>query len=127
MEDLDEYLYHIDRMLLAMRLAGVFDKAHGLLMGDFSDLHDNTIADGEGYQALPRIDHTWRPKCIRNPEHVSWSILSHKPLHESVPCPDDRAESTMNINESSRVLTGHADLRNKIELKEPMMSLLHVQ
>jgi muramoyltetrapeptide carboxypeptidase len=47
LEDLDEYLYHIDRMLCALRLAGVFERAHGLLMGSFSDLHDNTIASGQ--------------------------------------------------------------------------------
>lgn len=47
LEDLDEYLYHVDRMLCALRLAGVFERAHGLLMGTFSDLHDNTIASGQ--------------------------------------------------------------------------------
>lgn len=47
LEDLDEYLYHIDRMLLAFRLAGVFEGAKGILMGSFTDLHDNTIADGQ--------------------------------------------------------------------------------
>ena len=47
LEDLDEYLYHIDRMLLAFKLAGVFDRMHGLLMGTFSDLHDNTPASGQ--------------------------------------------------------------------------------
>ena len=59
-EDLDEYLYHIDRMMLAMRLAGVFEQAHGLMVGEFSDLHDNTIADGQQIdnpfgQSLPQI------------------------------------------------------------------------
>ena len=48
-EDLDEYLYHIDRMFLAFRLAGVFDRIHGLLVGTFSDLHDNTRAHGQAH------------------------------------------------------------------------------
>ena len=47
LEDLDEYLYHVDRMLLAFRLAGVFDRVRGVLVGGFIDLHDNTIADGQ--------------------------------------------------------------------------------
>lgn len=47
LEDLDEYLYHIDRMFLAFKLAGVFEKADGLMIGNFSDLRDNTIADGQ--------------------------------------------------------------------------------
>ena len=47
LEDLDEYLYHVDRMLLAFRLAGVFDRVRGVLVGGFTDLHDNTIADGQ--------------------------------------------------------------------------------
>lgn len=47
LEDLDEYLYHIDRMLLAFRLSGVFERVRGVLVGAFTDLHDNTIADGQ--------------------------------------------------------------------------------
>lgn len=47
LEDLDEYLYHVDRMLLTLRLAGVFDRVRGVLVGGFTDLHDNTIADGQ--------------------------------------------------------------------------------
>jgi muramoyltetrapeptide carboxypeptidase len=47
LEDLDEYLYHIDRMFLALKLAGVFEKADGLIIGTFDDLRDNTIADGQ--------------------------------------------------------------------------------
>lgn len=47
LEDLDEYLYHLDRMLNSFRLAGVFDQMHGLVMGSFTDLHDNTIASGQ--------------------------------------------------------------------------------
>lgn len=47
LEDLDEYLYHLDRMLNSFRLAGVFERMHGLVMGSFTDLHDNTIAAGQ--------------------------------------------------------------------------------
>jgi len=47
LEDLDEYLYHIDRMFLSFKLAGVFKKADGIIIGTFSDLRDNTILDGQ--------------------------------------------------------------------------------
>ena len=47
LEDLDEYVYHVDRMLLALRLAGVFERVKGVLVGAFTDLHDNTISDGQ--------------------------------------------------------------------------------
>lgn len=47
LEDLDEFLYHIDRMMLALKLSGSFDKVTGLILGEFSDLKDNTIAYGQ--------------------------------------------------------------------------------
>lgn len=47
LEDLDEYLYHIDRMLVAFRLAGVWDTIAGLAVGDFTELRDNTRAFGQ--------------------------------------------------------------------------------
>lgn len=47
LEDLDEFLYHVDRMLLALRLSGALDKVRGVLMGSFSDLKDNTRAHGQ--------------------------------------------------------------------------------
>lgn len=45
-EDLDEYLYHIDRMMQALRRAGMLDGLAGLVVGALSDMHDNTIAWG---------------------------------------------------------------------------------
>ena len=47
LEDLDEYLYHIDRMLVAFQQAGVWNQIAGLAMGDFTDLRDNTRAFGQ--------------------------------------------------------------------------------
>ena len=49
LEDLDEYLYHVDRMLLALRLAGVFERVRGILVGAFTELRDNTIAHGQSF------------------------------------------------------------------------------
>lgn len=45
-EDLDEYLYHIDRMMMALKRAKKLEKLKGLIVGAFTDMHDNTIPFG---------------------------------------------------------------------------------
>ena len=45
-EDLDEYLYHVDRMMMAMRRAGKLSRLKGLIVGPFTDMHDNAIPFG---------------------------------------------------------------------------------
>lgn len=47
LEDLDEFLYHIDRMMLALKLSGAFEKVAGVVLGEFSELKDNTIEFGQ--------------------------------------------------------------------------------
>ena len=46
LEDLDEYLYHIDRMMMAFQRAGIFDKIGGLIIGGLTKMHDNAIPFG---------------------------------------------------------------------------------
>lgn len=46
LEDLDEYLYHIDRMMMAFQRAGIFDKIGGLIIGGLTKMHDNAILFG---------------------------------------------------------------------------------
>lgn len=47
LEDLDEYLYHIDRMLMNLKYNGYFDGLAGLIIGGMTDMHDNTIPFGK--------------------------------------------------------------------------------
>ncbi|NVK27601.1 MAG: LD-carboxypeptidase [Flavobacteriia bacterium] len=46
-EDLDEYLYHIDRMMMNFKRNGWFDKISGLVVGGMTAMNDNTISFGE--------------------------------------------------------------------------------
>ncbi|HUM51899.1 MAG TPA: LD-carboxypeptidase [Chitinophagales bacterium] len=46
-EDLDEYLYHIDRMMMAMKRAGKLKGLSGLVVGGLSDMKDNTVPFGK--------------------------------------------------------------------------------
>jgi muramoyltetrapeptide carboxypeptidase len=76
LEDLDEYLYHVDRMLLAMRLAGVFERVKGVLVGAFTDLHDNTVADGQS------VDN---PFGVSVPEMLAQYVPSGTPVVHGIP------------------------------------------
>lgn len=45
-EDLDEYLYHIDRMMMGLKRAGKLSNLKALMVGAFSNMHDNNIPFG---------------------------------------------------------------------------------
>lgn len=46
-EDVDEYLYHIDRMIMNFELRGIFQQITGLIVGSFSKMNDNEIPFGK--------------------------------------------------------------------------------
>ncbi|WP_010181509.1 S66 peptidase family protein [Aquimarina agarilytica] len=46
LEDLDEYLYHIDRMLQNLDRNGLFKDLSGLVIGAMTNMHDNSIPFG---------------------------------------------------------------------------------
>lgn len=46
-EDLDEYLYHIDRMMMSLKRCGCFDGLKGLIIGTMTKMNDNDIPWGK--------------------------------------------------------------------------------
>ena len=46
-EDLDEYLYHIDRMMQNLKRNGYFKDLKGLIVGSMSEMNDNDIPFGK--------------------------------------------------------------------------------
>lgn len=47
LEDLDEYLYHVDRMMMNLKRNGKLSNLAGLLIGGMSDMNDNAIPFGK--------------------------------------------------------------------------------
>ena len=51
-EDLDEYLYHVDRMMLNLKRSGKLAKLKGLVVGGMTDMKDNTIPFGKNAEEI---------------------------------------------------------------------------
>ena len=51
-EDLDEYLYHVDRMVQNLDRNGLFEGLQGLVVGGMTAMKDNTIPFGQDAQAI---------------------------------------------------------------------------
>lgn len=52
-EDLDEYLYHVDRMMIQLKRSGKLKNLAGLIVGGFTDMKDNTVPFGKNaYQII---------------------------------------------------------------------------
>ncbi len=52
LEDLDEYLYHIDRMMLNLTRNGWWDKVAGLVVGGMTDMNDNAVPFGQSAEEI---------------------------------------------------------------------------
>lgn len=68
-EDLDEYLYHIDRMMVQLKRAGKLQKLKGLIVGDMSAMNDNQIPFGKNAYKIIRehVESYAYPVCFGFP------------------------------------------------------------
>ena len=69
LEDLDEYLYHIDRMMMGLKRAGKLANLAGLLIGSMTDMNDNDIPFGKTAEEIIRdaVDEYHFPVCFGFP------------------------------------------------------------
>ena len=52
-EDVNEYLYHLDRMMQSLKLSGILEKISGLVVGQFTSMKDNDSPFGlDPYQII---------------------------------------------------------------------------
>lgn len=71
LEDLDELLYHLDRMVMNFKLGGWFKNLAGLIVGGVTDMHDKNPADPFGPRAewiiSNALEDTGYPVCFGFP------------------------------------------------------------
>lgn len=66
-EDLDEYLYHIDRMMIGLKRCGCFESLSGLVVGSFTKMKDNDIPWGKtAYQIIADITKKYNFPIVYN-------------------------------------------------------------
>jgi len=68
-EDLDEYLYHIDRMMLSLKRSGKLARLAGLVVGNLSDMHDNIVPFGKTAEeiVMEHVSEYGYPVCFGFP------------------------------------------------------------
>ena len=68
-EDLDEYLYHIDRMMMNMKRSGHLSNLAGLVVGRLSNMHDNAVPFGRTAEEIVReaVEEYDYPVCFDFP------------------------------------------------------------
>jgi len=68
-EDLSEYLYHLDRMMQNLRLSGQLKNLSGLVVGGFTDMKDNDSPFGKSaYEIILEAVHDYQfPVCFNFP------------------------------------------------------------
>ncbi len=77
LEDVDEYLYHIDRMMQNLKLAGMLENLAGLVVGGLTDMHDNEVPFGMDATEIIRaaVEEFDFPLCFNFPAgHVEGNM-----------------------------------------------------
>ena len=69
LEDVDEYLYHIDRMMLNLKMAGMLSGLAGLVIGGMTDMKENAVPFGKDANQIIReaVEEYDYPVCLNFP------------------------------------------------------------
>jgi muramoyltetrapeptide carboxypeptidase len=69
LEDIDEFLYHTDRMIHQLKLSGKLDNLAGLILGDFTDMKDNESPFGKSVHEIVQeaVEEFGYPVCFGFP------------------------------------------------------------
>lgn len=69
LEDVGEYLYSVDRMIISLKRAGVLQKLAGLVVGSFTAMKDNDIPFGQTAEEIimNHVDEYNYPVCFNFP------------------------------------------------------------
>jgi len=54
LEDVDEYLYHLDRMMMNLKRSGKLNELKGLIIGGMTDMRDNEVPFGKSAHEIIR-------------------------------------------------------------------------
>ena len=85
LEELDEYLYHFDRMISALDANGIFEKVTAIAIGSIVDMHDNEVPFGKNAkQMLMEV-------CSKYNKPLIWGLklghdLKNQPLKLGFDC-----------------------------------------
>jgi len=92
-EDIDEYLYSFERMIVQMRTAGMFDKINGLIIGELKDMKDQDIKFG------------------RNSDQIILDICGDLdiPIISNFPCGHGKYQTTFPISIKTAIDTSKID------------------
>ena len=97
-EDVSEYLYNIDRMMIQLKRAGKLKNLAGLIVGDFSAVKENDAPFGKTVDEIV-AEHTAEynyPICYGFPvghESVNWAIPCGRMAMLSIDSQDVKIDS----------------------------------
>ncbi|MCC7301724.1 MAG: LD-carboxypeptidase [Bacteroidia bacterium] len=95
-EDLDEYLYHMDRMMRSLWRSGTFKGVAAVIIGGMSDMKDNPVPFGKPAEEIIRemLEPLGVPLCFGFP---SGHILPNTPIKFGV-------EAELSVSEKGGIL-----------------------
>ena len=93
LEDIDEYLYSFERMLVQMRASGMFDQINGLIIGELEDIRDREVRFG------------------RNTDEIILDICGDLdiPIVSNFPCGHGKYQATLPISITTEIDTTKKD------------------